>query len=205
MTSMSLLLASAVLLAGAPEGGASGAVTSARRLAPAAVIESTQGTGTSDPTRLDLAFDTALPGSEVSLPLSLEVPPGVRVGRTVSEIEFPTGTLTFVAVRPGVAADVAEATVEAVVRADPKRAGLSILTVTTASAGAPIPSGIIAMLAFKVSAEAKPGATIVLPHAARGVPHGSESRLIEPVVTRNGEIKIESATPAVIACFFYLH
>jgi hypothetical protein len=126
------------------------------------------------------------------------------VGKTVSEVSFPAGALSFVRARNGVAADLADAKVETAVRPDPKKAGSSILTVTVTGGGTAIPSGIVASLSFTVAKDASVGQTIALAHTPRAFSTGSEARPVEPVTGRDGEITVEGTAP-IIACFYYMH
>jgi hypothetical protein len=150
-------------------------------------------------TRLDLGFDMTAPGDQVSVPVLLEVPEGVQVGRTTNEVAFPTKILSFAEAKT----ELKGAKVETAVKADAKNKDLSIVTVTVSSPEA-IPTGVVASLVFKVAKDADGKEPVKLGNVARVFGPGSDPRPIEPVEGRDGEVKLSGAPP-VIACFFYMH
>jgi hypothetical protein len=182
-------LALAIVLASGRLADAGGSPTNVRQDAPAE----------KKVTRVDLGFDMSTPGSSVSVPILLEAPEGVEVGRTVTEVSFPNKVLAYEDVKLYVDG----AKVETDVRIDPKNAELSVLKVTVISPK-PIPTGMVASIAFRVDKTAPTTDPIKLRNVAKAFGIGIDPRAIEPVEGKEGEIQV-SGTPPVVTCFFYMH
>ena len=156
--------------------------------------------------RLDLGFDNTTPGGEVLVPIMLDAPTSVEVGRTVNEVTFPNGVVSFEQVKPGIAAEVAEAVIEADLQPHPERADMSTVRVTVTSGRDGISSGLLAFLVFRVSKDAladAPANVIALGNVPRAFTVGRESRALGPVDGKDGEITVTVAP--LISCFFYMH
>lgn len=94
---------------------------------------------------------------------------------------------------------------DAIVQTDEKTSGYSVLEVTvTSKEGKAIPAGVVAYLAFKVSAEA-PLETIPLKHTARVLTTGDPPKPFGPLEARDGEIEVKVSDNPFYACFFYMH
>jgi hypothetical protein len=159
-----------------------------------------QGTGV---TSMNLGFDVQQPGHEVFIPLVLDVPDGVELDTAISEVTFPNQLLSFNEVASGLSAQAAGAEVRAVVQIDEQNPQDSIVTVTVSTPqGRPIPSGVIADLAFTISEDAAVEQTIKLKNVVRAL-NGAEGP-VEPVMGTEGEVQV-TENPPIFACFFYMH
>jgi len=164
--------------------------------------ETRRGQESANVVRIDLGFDNTTPGGEVLVPIMLDVPRGVEVGRTVNEVTFPNGVVSFEQVKPGIAAEIAEARIEADLQRHPERADMSIVKVTVTGGREGISSGLLAFLVFRVSKDA-PANVITLGNVPRAFTAGREPRPLSPVNGKDGEITVTAV--ALISCFFYMH
>ena len=156
-------------------------------------------------TSMNLGFDVQQPGHEVFIPLILDVPDGVEVETAVSEVTFPNQLLSFNEVASGLSAQAVSAEVRAVVEVDERNPENSIVTVTVSTAkGQPIPSGVIADLAFTISEDAVVEQTIQLKNVVRAFNTDDPPGPVAPITGAEGEVQV-TANPPVFACFFYMH
>ena len=157
-----------------------------------------------DIAKLDLGFDEEIPGAEVFVAVSLDVPSGVSVGTVMTETSFPNSQLSFLEVRRGLSAEAAGADVSAVVEEDPIDPANSILRLTVTTHGRrSLPSGVVADIAFKISEETAVGTMILLEN------HPTALTTEDPpqptaVTGTNGSIQVSETSP-VFVCFFYMH
>ena len=154
--------------------------------------------------KLDLGFDEEIPGAEVFVAVSLDVPSGVSVGTVMTETSFPNSQLSFLEVRRGLSAEAAGADVSAVVEEDPNDPANSILRLTVTTQGRrSLPSGVVADIAFKISEETAVGTMILLEN------HPTALTAEDPpqptaVTGTDGSIQVSETSP-VFVCFFYMH
>ncbi len=162
------------------------------------VVRAQDGRGAPRPTRLDLGFDMSIPGTPVSIPILLEVPDGIEIGRVVDEIAFPSGVLSF----DGTSTSVADASVTTRVAVDPGNPDRSVLTVTVTSPQA-MRTGTVASVVFKVAKDAA-AESIRLGNVPRAFTAGPSPQPITPIEGREGEIQLSATAPAT-TCLFYMH
>jgi hypothetical protein len=151
---------------------------------------------------LELGTDLQAPGNIALISLTLRVPEGVTVGKTLGEVSYPSKLVAFEEVQRGLSAEAAGAEVTAATAAG---ADTSIVRVTVATKpGGQIPSGAIAELHFKVLEPAAKEKTVPLKLKASAWSDKTPPAPIEPVKASDGQIEI-TATAPLPACFFYMH
>ncbi len=163
-----------------------------------AVVEAQDGSAVPKPTRLDLGFDMSIPGTPVSIPILLDVPDGIEVGKIVDEIAFPSRTLSF----DRISTSVADATATTTLAPDPRHPDRALLTVTVTSPQA-MRTGTVASVVFQVTKDAA-AESIRLGNVPRAFTVGVNPRPITPIEGREGEIQLGAAAPET-TCFFYMH
>lgn len=184
----------------APQAQEARPATQAQEVQPAA-----QPQEVATATSLDLSSDTQTPGSEVILALTLSIPDGVNVGAAVSKVIYPSKLLTFTEGRRGLSAEAVGAEFNTVVKTDETNPESSVLEVTVSGKpGDPLPSGILAELAFKISQDAPLEQNIVLKNTVQVMTAEDPPKPIEAVTGKDGEVKV-TENPPVFACFFYMH
>ena len=157
-----------------------------------------------DIAKLDLGFDEEIPGAEVFVAVSLDVPSGVSVGTVMTETSFPSSQLSFLEVRRGLSAEAAGADVSAVVEVDPNDPANSILRLTVTTQGRrSLPSGVVADIAFKISEETAVGTMILLENHPTALTAEDPPQPIA-VTGTDGSIQVSETSP-VFVCFFYMH
>jgi hypothetical protein len=151
---------------------------------------------------MDLGSDAQSPGNLASVLLSLRIPEGMAVGKAVGEITFPPKLLTFDEARRGLSAEGAGAQVTATTE---PAGDTSIARVTiTAKPGESLVSGVLSEIRFVVVEDVKEEITVPLKLKASVWNDKTPAAALTPVNTKDGEVQI-TATPPVIACFFYMH
>lgn len=161
----------------------------------------------SEPVKLALGEQSAQPGAQVVLPLTLSAGDDVQAGSIEVRVTFKTAHLKFVKVEPSGLSLGVGATIEATVGKGPDAASstllLKISTVPGAPGRAPLAPGVLAYVAFTIPKEVKPATSIPLTVATVIQSADAAPRAIAPVVTGNGKVTV--AAPPVPACFFYMH
>ena len=158
--------------------------------------------GTTD--RLSLGFDKSDPGNQAFIGIIFSTQGDVEIGRIVAEITFPRQLLSFEEVRAGLPIKAINAELSAEVRNDDSNSENSVLEVVIASTtGAAISAGILANLTFTLLPEAPTQHIIELKNKAEAFTTDDPPEPVE-LSTTNGEIE-SLATPALFACFFYMH
>jgi hypothetical protein len=161
-----------------------------------------QESGTGD--RLSLGFDKSDPGNQAFIGIIFSTQGKVKIGKIVAEISFPRQLLFFEEAREGLPINSIGAELSAEVKSDDSNSENSILEVVIASTtGAAIPAGTLANLTFTLLPEAPTQHVIELKNKAEAFTMGDPPEPVE-LSTTNGEIE-SLATPALFACFFYMH
>ena len=146
------------------------------------------------------------PGSPVELSFYLTAPD--MVGSLVSEIYLPKKLITFDNVRSSniLEAD-AQVSMETKVEDDPQDASRSVLKVSiknSQSEKKPIPTGLLAFVIFKISADAVPG-DLKLDHKASAL----DAAEAKPIAGTTAESPVISVYPKginpLLTCFFFSH
>jgi len=70
-----------------------------------AQMTASESSPSEDIAKLDLGFDEEIPGAEVFVAVSLDVPSGVSVGTVMTETSFPSSQLSFLPVLLATSAD----------------------------------------------------------------------------------------------------
>ena len=154
--------------------------------------------------RLSLGFDKSDPGNQAFIGIILSTQGDVEIGRIVAEITFPRQFLAFEEARGGLPIKAINAELSAEVRIDDSNSENSVLEVVIASTtGAAISAGILAYLTFTLLPEAPTQHIIELKNKAEAFTTDDPPEPVE-LSTTNGEIE-SLATPALFACFFYMH
>jgi hypothetical protein len=154
--------------------------------------------------RLSLGFDKSDPGNQAFIGIIFSTQGEVAIGRIVAEITFPRQLLSFEEARAGLPIKAINAELSAEVRNDDSNSENSVLEVVIASTtGAAIPAGILANLTFTLLPEAPTQHIIELKNKAEAFTTDDPPEPVE-LSTTNGEIESLS-TPALFACFFYMH
>lgn len=170
-----------------------------------AVTASQGGSGSPRPTRLNLGYAQSLPGSEVTVSLTLTLPQGVKISSAMTDIVFPGRSLSFQEARRAISAEVAGADLQAEVRSDPENSENRILSLKIESkAGNPIPQGVLADLVFRILDTADLGSTVTLVNRPAALTASDPSQPVTPVSGNNGEIVVDEPM-TVFSCFFYMH
>jgi len=154
--------------------------------------------------RLSLGFDKSDPGNLAFIGIIFSTQGEVEIGRIVAEITFPRQLLSFEEARAGLPIKAINAELSAEVRDDDSNPENSVLDVVIASTtGAAIPAGTLANLTFTLLPEAPTQHIIELKNKAEAFTTDDSPEPVE-LSTTNGEIE-SLATPALFACFFYMH
>jgi len=158
-------------------------------------------------TGIDVGFDAGLPGSQVFVPIILNAPDGIRVGKTINEITFPAKVLEFEEARRGRSGDLADAQVTTAVPTSGRSGDSAVVEVTiVGKAGAAIPNGVVATLVFKVTDRATANQKLKLGNRPQALSADDPPHPLDGVVGRDGEVEILSAPTTIVpACFFYMH
>lgn len=168
--------------------------------------------------RVSLGEVKGTPGSSAMMPLSLKTAPGRPLGSLSLEIEFVSKSLIFQKISRGIAAEFAEAEIQAgVAREQTDDNGLKHVTLRV-SASLPdpppesgLPDGLLAYLIFDILPEAQPFRIRLTPSTIDASDLSSPPRRFSDVGAEPGLVVIESdaavfdrMAPAV-ACFFFSH
>ena len=163
--------------------------------------------GETSASRVSVSYGSAVAyvDAPVEIPFYLTAP--FAVGVVESELRLPKGVLEFVKIRKS---DILEssgsATLETNVADDPKDKTLAVLKLSIRdSSDKPLPSGLLAFVTLKVSADAKPG-DVKLDHqaVARAATPGSKN--IAGVVAESPQISIyPKGINPMLGCFFFTH
>ena len=167
-----------------------------------AVLAVQQETGTGD--RLSLGFDKSDPGNQAFIGIIFSTQGKVQIGRIIAEITFPRQLLFFEEARAGLPINSIGAELSTEVRNDDSNSENSILEVVISSTtGTAIPAGILANLTFTLLPEAPTQHVIELKNKAEAFTTDDPPEPVE-LSTTNGQIE-SLTTPALFACFFYMH
>ncbi|HWP84661.1 MAG TPA: hypothetical protein VNN17_05695 [Terriglobia bacterium] len=157
-------------------------------------------------------------GSSVLMPLSLAADPKRPLRSLTVDIEFVSKSLTFQKISRGIAAEVANADIQArIVKEQDDANGLKHVTLrVTASLPDPppasgLPDGLLAYLLFQIAPEAQSFTIKLTPVAVSGNDLSSPPQRVENIASQPGAVVIESlremydrlAPP--LACFFFSH
>ena len=147
-----------------------------------------------------------LPGATVSLPIYLEIAPGMEVGSIALDIIFPHDPLSFLNARESfpTTAVGGQLTVGIESRDEEKDQSVIRLVIETAPGESRIslPDGQLGFVIFQISTEAHMGTKISLEVSAQVMDTGDPARQVKDVVAHDGEISVGAL---LFACFFYMH
>jgi len=158
-----------------------------------------------DEGNLTLGGGSGHPAEEVNIPLYLMLAKDQSVVRVQATFEYPTGSFDFNKIEPSALAKKNSVSIEVTKSQNETENLPTTLTIEIdAPEGGSLPSGMLALLFFKISEDAKPGIMplpVVNLHAS-GINESSTERLIG---NKGSIIIYEPGTAPVFACFFYLH
>lgn len=145
------------------------------------------------------------PEGQMPAPINLTVGKGIEVGSLTMTIRFPAEPVVFLRVELGGVAEAmgAEATAEVKEEKDEAVVQLTIATPEKGGARAPLPTGALADLWFKIAKDATPDTVIpltIVAATATGTKAGAGTVKVE---THDGQISVSK--PIVTSCFFYMH
>jgi len=158
-----------------------------------------------DESNLTLGGGSGHPAEEVNIPLYLMLAKDQSVVRVLATVEYPTGSFGFNKIEPSAFANEHSVSIEVTKSQSETENLTTTLTVDIdAREGGSLPSGMLALLFFKISEDAEPG-IIPLPVVDLQV-SGINDSPTERLIGNKGSIIIyEPGTAPVFACFFYLH
>jgi hypothetical protein len=148
---------------------------------------------------------TAYVDATAELPFYLTAP--YEVGAVESELRLPKATIAFDKVRKSdILGGSSSATLETSVTDDPKDAAFSVLRVSVKdSPNKALPTGLLAFITLKVSADAKPGDVKLEHHASARVPTPGAKNIVG-VVAESPQISIyPKGINPTLTCFFFSH
>jgi hypothetical protein len=160
-------------------------------------------------TRISLASSSGTPGSSVVVPIYLTPGEGVQVGRLKITVTFVSANLKFDKLERGIAAEMGGVKVTSDLKLDKNDKGLETSTLVLeaeapASPKKPIPAGLLAYLAMKISETGRPAKV-----SLRTTAEGSDLASNKPLANlRAVDAEVEVMAPGtqpVIACFFFSH
>jgi hypothetical protein len=157
-------------------------------------------------TTLDLGFDLAKAGEQVSLAVQFNAPEKVKVGTTTNVLTFPTKLLSVTDVRAATMGQTAtETDIKWDSKPDPKDAEKTVVQVTvTGKNGAAIAPGVIASIVFKIT-EKTPAQTVKIGNSVSAMTAGAQPAKIDAITGTDGEIEILESEINAVLCFFYMH
>ena len=177
---------------------------------------------TAAPSGIALADVKAFPGASVMLPLSYVPDPNKPVRSLTVEIDYVSNSLTFQSTSPGLAAELADASIQSNLSdlpADPKGLKRSRLKVVVAlKAPKPkggLPEGLFAYLLFQIADSAKPftvkmNAAIAAAEDLFDPPRRVAGLAAQPgsVTIENPDSLLQELSPELkpdVGCFFFTH
>lgn len=167
-------------------------------------MRAAQQESTASAIRVHLGTDQTNLGEQAFIPVMLISDDDVSIGSIQVEITFANKLTSFEEARKDLSAVSADADVHAEVRNDAENPENSILEVKIESkAKKAIPSGVLAILFFRISKGATGGDTIELRNKATAFTIDNPPRRVD-LVSDNGEIKVIGKS-VLFACFFYMH
>jgi hypothetical protein len=172
------------------------------RRSKSAVPRSVTAPASRNVTRVELATNSAPPGTVAVLPIYFAPARGVTAVRIEIKVSFPAASLKFEKVERGDAAE--KANVEVTTTAE------NVKTVTAKAASsdggqtaAAIPAGVLGTIAIRVGANAKHGNVDLKVHAEVADASGVT---VENVRTPAAQVKIPWIdAPPSVSCFFFSH
>ncbi len=159
-------------------------------------------------TRITIGPTSALPSSQVSLPIYLAAASGIKVGSLRLEITFPNKLLSFVKSEKSYVLEGGGASLSAEVKEHGEDKNKSVLKLIISAqdegqARRVIPDGPIAYITFEISKDAQPGTDIVLENKATAMTAEDMPSQIDPLISYDGKISV--VQNLIISCFFYMH
>lgn len=147
------------------------------------------------------------PDTSVVIPVDLTAPDGVRVGEIEIELVVPSTLVVFekAALSGGSEAAGAEIAVARKAGQQPDTSKLRVIISgrVEGTSRTPLPTGQLAHLIFQILKTTEPGSEIVLAPKVAARTAASPPVTIDAIDAPQSRIVVSS--PAVIACFFYMH
>ena len=171
-----------------------------------------QGQGSATPAtkaNVVLGGSSAAPGETVVVPVYFDPPSGKKVGSLKLAITFVSVNLKYDRTEPGIAADMANASVkgEATQGKNDKNIETTTVTVTASSASGGtegLPSGLIAYVTTKINPTGRP-ATIALQASVEATELGTGNNLAQVTAAGTEVEVIAPGTEPAVTCFFFTH
>lgn len=169
----------------------------------AGTVQAAQEQALSD-ARVNIGIGAAKPGDPIDIPITLSGGEQVRLGSVSIHVTFPKALLTFTDSERGLAVELADSEVTAVVGNDSEDSSQSSLEVS-ATGKNPIKPGILAYMKFRVSPDTPKGEiTLKLKDYKATAADGGPLQLAQG---DNGLLTIfalDEEIP-VVGCFFFTH
>ena len=153
--------------------------------------------------KVALGSDTAMAGGAALIPISLQIPEGVKVGSLTMEILIPEGLLQLKGARTSLGTEIAGGTVKAELSSPPDEKGSSLIRVTV-TAKNELRSGAIATLDLRVADQVGSASDVLLQgrKIALTAPDGQPLKDFDQTA---GKITISKTPPVFVNCFFFTH
>jgi hypothetical protein len=172
--------------------------------------------------QVTLADVKALPGASVMVPLSLTPDPKNPMRALTLDIDFVSNNLTFAKTSRGLAAEIANADIQASLTESPvddkglKRAKVRVLvSLQDSKSKEGLPDGLLAYLVFQVGKDARPFTIKLTPTVVSAESLATPPKKILAISTEPGSVTIEnpdasleSISPELnpeVGCFFFTH
>ena len=161
--------------------------------------------------KVSLASNSGPPGTVVVLPLYFTPAKGREAGRLKAEVSFPSASLKFEKIAPGVAAKKANLEVTSSTRAGKNDKGEETTALVieaslplSAKSGKGIPAGMLAAITLRIPDKAKPS-SVNLHMTVEGTQIGSGAALSDLHVSDAKVTIVWVDAPPSISCFFFSH